>query len=219
MGSTIKLVIADDHEIFRDGLKLLFRNQNVLELVGEAEDGKQLIEVVDKHKPDVVITDIKMPVMDGIEACKILKQKHPALGIIALSMFNDDDLLIDMIEAGAKGYLLKNTNKKELLKAAKSVYQGGSYYCNATSIKFTRLVNSSSSNPYKTKLNLTTREKEIIMLICKQYSNKQIADELQLNIRTIESHREKIQEKIGSHNTAGIVLFAIRTKLYTLEEN
>jgi DNA-binding NarL/FixJ family response regulator len=219
MSKQIKMVIADDHEIFRNGFKLLLKNQNIVELVGEAENGKQLIEVASKHRPDIIITDIKMPVMDGIEACKIIKHRNPSTGIIALSMFNDDDLIVDMLESGARGYLLKNTNKEELLQAVKSVYKGGTYYCNATSKKLTRLIDHSSYNPYRNKkINLTTREKEIIVLICKQFCNKEIASALDLNIRTIESHREKIQEKIGSKNIAGIVLFAVKTKLFNLEE-
>ena len=108
---SITLVIADDHEIFREGFKLLLRGQDRVELVGEAENGRELMELVKKREPEVVITDIKMPVMDGIDACKQLKQEHPAIQVIALSMFNDDNLIIDMLEAGASGYLLKNTNK------------------------------------------------------------------------------------------------------------
>src|SRR6187455_2078520 len=114
----IRIAIADDHEIFRNGFKLLLKNQNELELAGEAENGKELLEVIDSHQVDIAIIDIQMPVMDGIETCKIITRKHPTCKVIALSMFNDDNLIVDMLEAGAKGYLLKNTNKNELLLAA-----------------------------------------------------------------------------------------------------
>src|SRR5258705_10066762 len=132
MYTPIRIVIADDHEIFRNGFKLLLKNQNELELVGEAENGKDLLAVVSEQQPDVVVTDIKMPVMDGIAACKIIKKIHPAIEVIALSMFNEDNLIVDMLEAGARGYLLKNTNKHELLLAAKTVHEGNTYYCTAT---------------------------------------------------------------------------------------
>ena len=108
---SIKLVIADDHAIFREGFKLLLRNQDNITVVGEAADGRELVEVVKRELPDLVITDIKMPEMDGIEACQIIRNEHPDTRVIALSMFNDDNLIVDMLEAGATGYLLKNTNK------------------------------------------------------------------------------------------------------------
>jgi DNA-binding NarL/FixJ family response regulator len=219
MPAPIKLVIADDHEIFREGFKLLFKHQDHIQLVGEAEDGVKLIDVVDEQQPDIVITDIKMPRIDGIEATKLLKQKYPDLGIIALSMFNDDNLIVDMLEAGAKGYLLKNTSKEELIQAAKSVYEGGTYYCSATSKKLSQLLFDSSYNPYRhKKVNLTPKEKEIIILICKEYCNKEIASTLDLKVRTVESYREKIQEKIGSRNMVGIVMYAVKTKLFRLDE-
>jgi len=125
-----------------------------------------------------------------------------------------------LLDAGARGYLLKNTNKEELLQATKSVYHGGTYYCRSTSDKLTSLLTKSSINPFKKKsLNaLTIREKEIVVLICRQYCNKEIADALKLKVRTIESYREQIQEKIDSRNVAGIVLYAIKTGLFKLEE-
>jgi DNA-binding NarL/FixJ family response regulator len=220
MYSPIRIILADDHEIFRNGFKLLLRNQKEIELIGEAENGKQLLELVDRHHPDLVITDIKMPIMDGIQASKTLKQKYPRIGIIALSMFNDDYLVLEMLEAGASGYLLKNTNKEELLQAVKAVHQGRTYYCNETSKKLTYLLSKSNFNPYHNhNIQLTDREKEIVVLICKELSNKEIATALDLKVRTIESHREKIQEKIGSRNMVGVVLFAIKTGLFKLEEN
>jgi DNA-binding NarL/FixJ family response regulator len=197
--SPIKIVIADDHEIFREGFKLLLKNQREIELVGEAEDGKELLEVVARHQPDVAIIDIKMPVMDGIEACKNIKKKYPDMKVIALSMFNDDNLIVDMLEAGARGYLLKNTNKNELMQATKAVFEGSTYYCTATSTKLTKMIAESKFNPYRNHpvKKFTARESDIIKLICEQQTNKEIANTLGLSIRTVESHREKIQEKTG----------------------
>src|SRR4051812_10744694 len=108
MKYNISVVIADDHEIFRDGLVLMLSKQSSITLIGEAGDGKELLAQVKQHQPDIVITDIKMPLMDGIEATKLIKQQHPSCEVIALSMFNEENLIVDMLEAGAKGYLIKN---------------------------------------------------------------------------------------------------------------
>src|SRR5436305_867334 len=116
-----KIIIADDHEIFRNGLRNLLKNQDGFELVAEARNGRELINMVTRHRPDVIITDIKMPVMDGIEASKKLRKNCPGAEIIALSMFNDENLITAMIDAGVKGYLLKNTSRQELIKAVKAV--------------------------------------------------------------------------------------------------
>lgn len=217
MNYPISIVIADDHEIFRNGFKLLLKDQRELKLIGEAEDGAQLIEVVNELHPDVVITDIKMPHKDGIEATKILKGSNPELKVIALTNFNDDSLIIDMLDAGAKGYLLKNTNQQELLQAARTVMDGNYYYCSATSSKLTKLIAESKYNPYRSTptIKLTPREKDIIQLICKEYSNKEIAVALNLSTRTVESYREKIQQKIGARNVVGVVFFAIKNHLHS----
>ncbi len=218
MYSPIKIVIADDHEIFREGFKLLLKNQQEIELVGEAENGKELLEVAAKQQPDVLIIDIKMPVMDGIEACKSIKKKFPDMKVIALSMFNDDNLIVDMLEAGARGYLLKNTNKNELMQAAKAVYEGNTYYCSATSMKLAKLIAESKFNPNRNHpvKKFSIREMEVIKLICEQLTNKEIAKTLGLSIRTVESHREKIQEKTGAKNSIGVAIYAIKHNIYQL---
>ncbi len=129
----IRIVIADDHEIFRDGFRIMLKKQTDIELVGEAADGNELIEIVEAMKPDIVLTDIKMPILSGIEAARIIKKKYPTMRIIALSMFDDDNLIIDMLESGAKGYLLKNTSKSEIVDAINMVYNDQFYYCRSTS--------------------------------------------------------------------------------------
>src|SRR5450755_1156875 len=135
MRNTISLVIADDHEIFRDGLALMLSKQNEISLVGQAGDGKELIALTEELHPDLVITDIKMPRMDGIEATRLLLKKNPDMKIIALSMFDEDNLIVEMLEAGARGYLLKNADKKEILEAIASVYDDQVFYCRHTSAR------------------------------------------------------------------------------------
>lgn len=211
-------MFADDHEIFRDGFKVLLRKQNELELIAEAEGGKQLIELVKKFLPDIIFLDIQMPDLNGIEACKIIKELFPDIGVIALSMFNEDHLIVEMLEAGARGYLLKNTYTAEVVEAAKAVYQGETYYCRSTSTKLTNMIADSRFNPYrhKPKIKLTPRELEIIKLLYQEYSNKEIANVLNLSIRTVESYRENIQEKIGAKNSVGIIIYALKNKLVSI---
>jgi DNA-binding NarL/FixJ family response regulator len=213
---TIRIIIADDHEIFRDGFNVLLKDQDDIQLIAEAANGQQLISLAEKHHPDVVLTDIKMPVMDGIEATRILTEKFPAIAIIALSMFDDEQLIIDMLEAGAIGYLVKNAQKKEIIEAVKTVYQRNFYYCNATTTRLAKMIAASKFNPYKPipKTYFSEKEKEIIVLICKEYSNKEISAAVHLSVRTIEGYRNKIIEKMHVKNTAGIVVYAMRHGIY-----
>ena len=215
----INIVIADDHEIFRDGFRAMTKKFPEVNLIGEAENGRDLIELIEKTKPDVVLTDIKMPKMDGIEATRQLIKSKANVNIIALSMFDEDNLIVDMLEAGAKGYLIKNANKEEIIEAIKTVNRGKTYYCKDTSAKLLHMISNSKFNPYKKtpKPQFTERELEVIKLICDQLSNKEIAERLNLSIRTIEGYREKILEKMDVHNTAGIVVYAIKTSIYQIK--
>jgi len=212
----IRIVIADDHAIFRDGFKLLLKDQDRLLLCGEAGHGQELLEVVVRTQPDVVITDIKMPGMDGVELCQKIRKEFPSIQVIALSMFNDDYLIMDMLEAGARGYLLKNTTRDELLEAVTAVHEGDTYYCAATSVKLARLIADSKFELHKPPPPgcFTNRELQILKLICEQLTSREIALQLGLSMRTVESHREKIQEKTGARNPVGIVIYAIRTGLF-----
>lgn len=216
--SPITIVIADDHEIFRDGFKEMVKRFPEVQLIGEAENGKELMDLVKRLSPDVVLTDIKMPLMDGIEAARQLIKNKCTTRIIALSMFDEENLIIDMLEAGAKGYLLKNTHKHEIIEAIKAVHDGKTYYCKHTSEKLLQLIAKSKFNPYKkiAKPQFSEREVQIIRMICDQLSNKEIAEKLNLSVRTIEGYREKVQEKMDVHNTAGIVVYAIKTSIYSI---
>jgi DNA-binding NarL/FixJ family response regulator len=212
----IRLVIADDHEIFRDGFKLMLSKFTDIQLVGEAEDGEKLVELAKKSKPDVIITDIKMPIMDGIEATQKIIAQFPQIGIIGLSMFDEDDLIVDMLEAGARGFLIKNAGKFEITEAIRTVYDGDPYYCKTTSLKLSKRIAKSRFNPFKKSDNteeFSARELEIIYLICKELTNKEIADKLFLSIRTVEGYRLKIQEKMHVKNTVGLVIYAVKNGL------
>ena len=212
----IKVAIADDHEIFRDGLRVMLQKQADINLVAEAADGKELIEQVKMQQPDIVISDVKMPRMDGAAATRHIAEHYPHIGIIALTMFDEEELIIDMLEAGAKGYLLKNADKHEIIEAIKSVYNQQPYYCRHTSNKLAQMVAKSKFNPHKQKQKpeFNDREQEIITDICNGLTSKQIAEKIFLSVRTVEGLRMKIMEKMDVKNTAGIIIYAIRHHLY-----
>jgi DNA-binding NarL/FixJ family response regulator len=212
MYQNIRIIIADDHELMRKSLPILLKKQDEIEIVDDAENGKELIEKVREHKPDVVVTDIQMPIMDGIKATRKIKEEFPDVKVLALTMFNEDHLIVDMLEAGAKGYLLKNTTTLELTEAIKAVYNGGTHFCNSTSEKLKNMIVQSKFNPYKqkAKIELTAREIEVMRLMCQQMKNTDIADKMCISVRTVEGYREKIFEKTGSKTLAGITIFAIK---------
>lgn len=215
MKYNISVVIADDHEIFRDGLVLMLSKQSSINIKGQAADGNELINLVKEHQPDIVITDIKMPGMDGIEATKYLSANYPSCKIIALSMFNEENLIVDMLEAGAKGYLLKNADKQEILDAIENVFEGKIFYCKHTSSRLASMIVKSKFNPYRKKHSVSfgDREKEIIKLICLQNTAQQIGDRLFISKRTVEGYRTKILEKMHVKNTAGVVVFALKNNI------
>ncbi|KAA2239489.1 response regulator transcription factor [Chitinophaga agrisoli] len=220
MNQQIRLMIADDHEIFRDGLALMLSRQDDIQLVGQASNGRELIELLENTQADIVMTDLKMPGMDGVTATRILLQKDPALKIIALSMFDEEDLIVEMLEAGAKGYLLKNADKQEILEAISQVYDDNIFYCRQTSAKLASMIVKSRFDPYKEKerITFTDREKEIIRLICLQYTAQQIGEKIFLSKRTVEGHRTRILEKMNVKNAAGVVVFALKNNLIKEED-
>lgn len=198
----IRIVIADDHVIFREGLSWLFKNKSYIKIIGQAINGKELVQLVEEKAPDIVITDIMMPEMNGIEATKIITSKFPETGIIALTMLDNESIVLDMLEAGAKGYLLKTDNKEQILQAVLSVKARQTYYCSTASNKLIQFVGRSNFTHSKTgtKPHFTERELDIIRLICKEHCSKEIAYQLNINRRSVETARERIQEKIGAKN-------------------
>jgi two-component system, NarL family, response regulator NreC len=217
MKEEIRLVIADDHEIFRDGLALMLSKQKNLYLAGQAGDGLALVELVEQVRPDIVLTDIKMPLMDGVEATRKIVRHHSRTKIIALSMFDEENLIVDMLEAGAKGYLLKNADKAEILEAIKTVNDNINYYCRHTSDRLASLLVQSKFSPSKDTrikpVEFNDRELEVIKYICRQFTAQQIAEKLFLSKRTIEGYRTKILEKMNVKNTAGVVIYAMKHHL------
>ena len=215
----IRIVIADDHDIYRDGLQLLLSKNPAMELVGEANNGQLLVQLVDELKPDIVLTDLRMPLLSGIEAIRKISKQYPATHCIALSTFDSEQLIVNALEAGAAGYVIKNSQKGEIIDAIMLVMNGEPYYCNSTSQRLIKLISKSYYNPYKNLQSVVFSEKElaIIRLICEEKSSKEIGEDLFMSTRTIEGLRAKILEKMKVKTTAGVAIYAIKNSLYLLE--
>jgi DNA-binding NarL/FixJ family response regulator len=212
----IRIVLADDHQIFRDGFRVLLRKQKGIQLVGEAADGMSLLGQVQELNPDVVITDVRMPGLDGIAVTRQLQQERPDVPVIGLSTYDEEQVIVDMLEAGARGYLLKNASKEEIFDAIQTVHKGEVYFCSSTSPRLAELIARSGYNPFRRKptTELNEREKEIIRLICQEFSSKEIAQQLHNSVRTVESYRDRLLDKVGARNVAGLVVYAIKHGIY-----
>lgn len=208
--SPIRIIFADDHEVLREGFQSMMKKQNDIVVVGEAKNGKHLLTLTEKLQPDIVITDIIMPEMNGIEATAEILKKFPATGVIAFSMYNEETLILDMLKAGAMGYILKTSDKKEVIAAVKSVHKGQPYYCRETD----RILSNMRMRNDDKKPKFSDREIMIIRLICQELSSSEIGHVLSLSRRTIEGYREQIMEKIRARNIAGIVLYAVKNKIF-----
>jgi DNA-binding NarL/FixJ family response regulator len=211
----IKVFLVDDHKLFRNGLSLLLEGEKDIVVSGEAENGQLFCEAIEKELPDVVLMDIEMPVMDGFVTTECTCGKYPDIKIIALTMFGEEQYYLKMIEAGAKGFLLKNSDIEEVIKAIKTVYEGGTYFSQEilyNMVKNIKEVRKEAGPP----IQLSRREQEILELICKGFSNTEIASELNISKRTVEKHRSNILIKTQAYNTASLVMFAVENKLINL---
>lgn len=206
----IRLVIADDHEIFRKGLRIILNELDEVKVVGEAQNGHELFEILKHQDAELVLMDIRMPVMDGIEATKKIVEKYPHIKVIALTMFEEISYFNQMIEAGADGFLLKKTNKDELQRAITQVMQGDNYF----SEEFISNVNRNQRPASRlASIELTEREQEVLELICKGMSNAEISKYLGVSARTVDGHRAHLLEKTGAKNSPHLVMFAIKNGL------
>lgn len=210
--NTIKLLLADDHKIVRDGIISLLANENDLEIIGEAENGQMAIQQVEKLHPDLVIMDINMPVMDGIKSTGIISKQFPETKILALTMTNEQEHIKNMIDAGAGGYILKNSGKTELIDAIKTIVEGGNYFSDAVKDAIVRQMVSKRQAYDKIigePVPLTRREKDVLRLIVEEHTNHEIAEKLFISVRTVDAHRRNLLEKTGARNTAGLVKYAL----------
>jgi DNA-binding NarL/FixJ family response regulator len=216
----IRVLIVDDHAIVRAGTRLLLDSQPDMETVGEAQDGKEALALARRIMPDVVLMDINMPDMDGVEATRLIKRDQPEVRVLALTMHEDARYFFQMLKEGALGYVLKGAEPNELLSAIRSAYQHKTYIVPSLARRLLddyleRLNQGEELDSFST---LTAREKEVLQLIGEGHSSREISEMLFLSINTVERHRTNIMDKLGMHNKSQLIRFAIRKGLVKLED-
>jgi DNA-binding NarL/FixJ family response regulator len=206
-----RIIIADDHQLFRNGLKILLNAFPEFEVTGEASNGEEFLKILSNNEADIALMDINMPEMDGIEATRKGLQLYSDIKIIALSMYGEEEYYYKMIDAGAKGFILKDSDISEVKEAILTVSKGGSYFSQEL---LYHVIQKIKHRETESKLaNLSKREKEILLKICEGLSNQEIADSLFISKRTVDKHRANLLGKTNSKNTASLILFAIKNKL------
>lgn len=213
----IKVIIADDHAVFLDGLKSLIAADPELEVSGQAENGKDLVSKVSELNPDVVVTDIMMPGMNGIDAIRSIchNKKIPCM---ALSTFDDESLILDAIEAGAMGYVLKNARKGEIIKGIKTISMFQAFYCQATEAKIVKIIAKRRSVHTIKEARFSDRDIEVIRMIGKEISSEEIGKKIFVSKRTVDGIRARLLEKMKAKSTAGMIIYALENNLISLDE-
>jgi two-component system response regulator NreC len=212
---SIRILLADDHGVVRKGLRFLLEQQPEVEIVAEAADGREAVRIAEETSPDVVIMDIAMPLLNGIEATAQIVKRKPEIGVVILSMHSDEDYLLSALNAGAKGYLLKDSAEVDLVRAIHAVHRGTPFFSPEIAktmledyMRFLQQRNLQDSYDL-----LTDREKEVLQLLAEGKSNKEVAGILDVSVYTIDTHRTHLMQKLNLHNTAEIVLYAVRKKI------
>jgi len=209
------VALVDDHQMFREGLRLLLTNFPYIVEVFEASDGEEILALLKKVKPDIIFMDIDMPKSDGITATRKALELYPELNIVGLSMYGEEDYYTKMIDAGAKGFILKNSGIAEVETAIQQVTSGNNYF--SPEILSGLLKSISRKKQPRKSSELTEREEEVLYQVCKGLSNQEIADTLHISKRTVDKHRENLLLKTNSKNTAGLVMFAIKNGIVEVE--
>jgi DNA-binding NarL/FixJ family response regulator len=219
MQNKLKVFIVDDHEIFRQGLKMILVGHKDIEIVAEAGNGQEFLDILEKIKPDIILMDIKMPVMDGLKATKIALEKYPELKVLVISMFGEEDYLVSMLEAGVKGFVPKTVDEEELLKAMNTISEGKSYFSQELLGTITEVYIKRSFDKKSEKVAtspLTKREIEVLKLISKGLTNKEIADTLFISQKTVDGHKSNLLDKTGSKNVVTLLIWALHNNLIEL---
>lgn len=216
----INILIVDDHEVIHNGIRDILRSQNNYVIVGNAYDGEEAITKALELKPDIIFMDISMPKLNGIEAIKVIAQKLPETKMLALTQHEENEYILQILKAGGNGYLLKNSKKEEFIEAIESVIQGERYLSSELS---ERMINNvleqaeSQKNTNQDEIHLTRREIEIIQKIADDKSNLEIADELHLSVRTIETHRRNLMQKLKINSVVALLKYATQNNIITFE--
>lgn len=211
---TIKIILADDHKLIRDGIKTLLKKDEQFEIIAEADNGLHLMEIIENYAPDVVLVDITMPHLNGIDALAQLKKINPNLKFIVLTMHDEGDYVMKSVQSGASGYLLKNVEYEELQRAIRTVAAGGRYFNNDISnIIIENLSKPTNTEDTRHYPELTPREIEVLQAVANGLSTKLIADKLSISGRTVETHRINLMKKMEAHNTAELIKKAAERKI------
>lgn len=215
----IKIVLVDDHQMFRDGVKSVLSDEDNIEVIGEIGNGNDLYEILKSIKPDVIITDISMPEISGIDIAKYVSENYPEIKILILSMHSNEEFITKALSAGANGYLPKDTSMNELLKAINTIYTGDNYFNKEISDTILKsIINKSKPGQGNYKnATLTKREKEVVSLVVDGLTNKGIADKLFISIRTVDSHKNNIMQKLNLKSSVELVKYAIKNNLAKLD--
>jgi DNA-binding NarL/FixJ family response regulator len=213
----IKILLVDDHQIIREGIKALLHNHKDFLIIGECDDGNEVDEFLKNTLADVVLMDINMPQMDGIQCTELITKKYQDIKVLALSMHNEERFISRIIEAGAYGYVLKDSGKKQLVEAIMAVSQGENYYDKeVTSILMSRYMKNTPDKQKTKKVilpELTPREIEILKLIAEELTNVEISEKLFISQRTVDTHRRNLLQKLGVKNTVGLIRYAFQSGL------
>lgn len=212
----IKLLIADDHHLVRDGMISLLQAEKDMEIAGTAANGYEVLELAAQKDIHVCLLDINMPQLDGIATARLLRQRRPALKIIVLTTYNDKEIIAELLHIGVAGYLLKNCTRNELMEAIRKVSAGGLYFSNEVQVAIMESyvkMDQQRKREGNEVIILTQREKEILQLLAREYTNEKIAIELNISFRTVETHRKNIMQKTGAHNLAGLLKYAYNNGL------
>jgi DNA-binding NarL/FixJ family response regulator len=214
----ISVLLADDHTVIREGIKMMLEAAGDIHVVGEADNGQKAVQMTKELQPNVLLLDLAMPQLNGIEVTKIITREVPATKVLILSTYSDDDFVHQVIEQGAKGYLIKQTAGQDLLKAVRETHKGNTFFSPSISSRLVAQNNKAFAQTGARKRanpRLTSREKEVLQHIAAGLANKQIADELKISIKTVEKHRQQMMAKLNIHEVASLTRYALSKGIIT----
>jgi DNA-binding NarL/FixJ family response regulator len=216
---SIKVLLVDDHTVVREGLRFLLETEGDIKVIGEAKHGREAVQMTEKLRPDLVLMDIAMPFLNGVEAARQIMKTCPETKILVLSSYEEDEYIRKLIQAGVGGYLLKHTVADDLVRAVREVHKGNAYFSPSISKRLSNSWQLFTENRAPNRLNehLTTREAEILQLIAEGFANKQIADIIGISIKTVEKHRQAVMDKLGLHEVASLTRYAIQKGIVELK--
>lgn len=216
----IRILLVDDHAVIRQALRMLLESQAGLEVVGDCENGREAVQIAERLTPDVVLMDVVMPGLNGLEATRQIRRAVPSTHVVMLSGFVDEDQLLDALRAGASGYIIKRSDVSELVLAIQTVHRGNRYFSNALNEGFdlTEVLYQAKRPDQRTGVDvLTAREREVLQLIAEGYTNQGIANELYISVKTVEAHKAHIMAKLHARNRTDLIRYAIRKGIVRLE--